>query len=312
MTTIRLYVFVTGIVLAVCGCGREQPASQQGETSTAAGRKAAETRVPPYAYPAPVKGHIKEVNIGEFDLVDGIAYPSLNGAGTVVYAVSKPIASPVLVDSSCPLTQAHALAKLRNASFSEVTLDATGRSRYFGAGTPFAGGLTDLTPRDWSSTLKTEGGRAAGSVAHRQYGKYEFDLPLSSPKIDQISEGDRQQKRRLDAATPKPSGPAVIAAYVALRDAALRKDLKATLVALGFDAKQSAAIRGMDGIDADFVIFADRFLTPGTPGDPWSKPGAGQVRGEGVKSSGKKFFNDYYFDACGDRLVLTGIVEQSP
>ncbi len=72
------------------------------------------------------------------------------------------------------------------------------------------------------------------------------------------------------------------------------------------------AIRGMDGIDADFQVFADRFLTPGTPGDPWSKPGAGQVRGEGVKASGKKFFNDYYFDSCGDRLVLTGIVEQSP
>jgi hypothetical protein len=312
MTTIRLYAIAAGLVLAVCGCGKEQGAAPESGGATAAKPKAAETRVPLYAYPAPVKGHIKEINIGEFDLVDGIAYPALHGGGTVVHVVSKPIASPLLVDSSCPLTQARAMAQLRNANFSEVTLDAAGRSRYFAAGTPFAGSLNDLTPRDWSSTLKTEPGRVAGSVAHRQYGKYEFDLPLSSPKVDQISEGDRQQKRRLDAATPKASGPAVIAAYVALRDAALKKDLKATLAALGFDAKQSAAIRGLEGIDADFLIFADRFLTPGTPGDPWSKPGAGQVRGEGVKASGKKFFNDYYFDACGDRLVLTGMVEQSP
>jgi len=53
----------------------------------------------------------------------------------------------------------------------------------------------------------------------------------------------------------------VTAAYVALRDAALRKDLKATLSALGFDARQIAAIRGMDGIDADFLHAA------GTPCD---------------------------------------------
>ena len=75
---------------------------------------------------------------------------------------------------------------------------------------------------------------------------------------------------------------------------------------------RATAIRGMEGIDADFLVFADRFLTPGTPGDPWNKPGAGQVRGEGLKANGKKFFNDYYFDLCGDRLVLTYIVEQSP
>ena len=84
------------------------------------------------------------------------------------------------------------------------------------------------------------------------------------------------------------------------------------LAALGFDAKQSAAIRGLDGIDADFAVFADRFLTPGTPGDPLNRPGSGQVRGEGVKANGKKFVNDYYFDLCGDHLVLTAIVEQTP
>jgi hypothetical protein len=312
MRTIRLCAVVLCAVLAAWGCGKEQTASQGSAGTTAGKSREVAVKVPPYAYPAPVKGHIKEVNIGEFDLVDGIAYPSTVGSGTVVYVASKAIASPMLVDSACPLTQARALSKLRNASFAEITLDAAGRSKYFSAGTPFGGSLTDLTPRDWSSTLKTDAGRAAGSVTHRQYGKYEFDLPLSNPRFDQISDGDRQQKRKLPVTTPKPGAQAITAAYVALRDAALKKDLKATLSALGFDAKQSAAIRGMDGIDADFLVFADRFLTPGTPGDPWDKPGAGQVRGEGLKASGKKYFNDYYFDVCGDRLILTAVVEQSP
>ncbi len=313
MKTLRLHVVAICVVILAWGCGNEEPSSGAQSNATAkAAKKVVEDKVPPFAYPAPVKGHIKEVNINEFDLVDGVAYTALAGGGTVVYVASKPIASPMLVDSACPLTQARALSKLRNASFGEVTLDAAGRSKYFAAGTPFGGGLTDLTLRDWSSTLKTDAGRAAGNVTHRQYGRFEFDLPLSNPKFDEISYGDREQKRRLAATTPKPTEQAITAAYVALRDAALRKDLKATLSAMGFDAKQIAAIRGMDGIDADFLVFADRFLTPGTPGDPWARPGSGQVRGEGLKASGKKYFNDYYFDLCGDRLVLTGIVEQSP
>lgn len=314
MRYLRLHVVAAcAATLAVLGCGKEQPSTAASDKVAAnSARKAVEEKVPPYAYPAPVKGHIKDINIGEFDLVDGIAYAAVNGGGTVVYVVSKPIASPILAESACPLTQARALSKVRNASFSEVTLDAAGRSKYFGAGTPFGGSLTDLTPRGWSSTLKTDVGRAAGSVVHREYGRYEFDLPLSSPKIDEISYGDQEQKRRLAATTPKPTEQAIVSTYEALRDAALKKNLKATLAALGFDAKQIAAIRGMEGIDADFMVFADRFLTPGTPGDPWNKPGSGQVRGEGVKANGKKFFNDYYFDLCGDHLVLTGMVEQSP
>jgi hypothetical protein len=300
-------------VLVAGGCGNEQPASDaQSKTTAKDAKKVVEDTVPPYAYAVPVKGHIKEVNLGEFDVVDGIAYTALAGGGTVVYVASKPIASPMLVDSACPLSQARALSKLRNASFVEVTLDAAGRSKYFAAGTPFGVSLSDQTLRALSSSLKANAGRAAGHVTHSRYGGFEFDLPLSNPRFDEISYGDREQKRRLAATTPKPGEQAVIAAYAALRDAALRKDLKATLSAMGFDAKQVAAIRGMDGIDADFLVFADRFLTPGTPGDPWSRPGSGQVRGEGLKASGKKYFNDYYFDLCGDRLVLTGIVEQSP
>jgi hypothetical protein len=296
--------------LAAGGCGRQEPASSP--PAAAAAKAAPKVVIPVYAYPAPVKGNVREDNLGAFDLVDGVASAALAGGGTVVYVSSKPIASPMLVDSACPLVQARALAKLRNASYAEVTLDATGRSRYFAAGTPFGNSLADRSPRAWTSTLKVDAGRASGNVAHARYGHFEFDLPLSSPKVDELSYGDREQKRKLPATTPKPTEKAVSAAYVALRDAALRKDLAATLSAMGFDAKQSTAIRGLEGIDADFLVFADRFLTPGVPGDPWSRPGAGQVRGEGLKANGKKYFNDYYFDLCDDRLVLTGIVEQSP
>lgn len=296
------------IVLA--GCGKDEAPS--GNRSVEAPKAPVEEKIPPYAYAAPVKGHVRERNIGEFDLVDGIAYASAGGGGTVVYAASKPIASPMLVDSACPLTQARALSKLRNASYAEVTLDAAGRSAYFTAGAPFGGGLTDLSPGAWSSTLKNDGEHAAGRVTHRRYGRFEFDLPLSHPTVDELSYRDRDRKRRLAPGTPKPAEPAVTAAYVALRDAALKKDLKATLTAMGFDARQVRAIRGLEGIDADFAVFADRFLTPGAPGDPWSRPGAGQIRSEGTKANGRKYYNDYYFDLCGDRLVLTGIVEQSP
>ena len=309
----RVALAITCLASLAGGCGDDKPAVEARPAAAAkAAPKAIEEKIPPYAYAAPVKGHVKESNIGEFDLVDGIAYTGLAGGGTVVYVASKPLASPMLVDSACPLAQARALSKLRDASFAEVTLDAAGRSRYFAAGKAFGNSLTDLSPRDWSSALKTDAGRAVGNVTHRSYGRFEFDLPLANPKVDELSYGDREQKRRLAATTPKPDEKAVTAAYVALRDAALKKDLKATLSAMGFDAKQVVAIRGMEGIDADFMAFADRFLTPGTPGDPSTRPGAAQVRGEGLKASGKKYFNDYYFDLCGDRLVLTGIVEQSP
>ena len=315
MNDVRAVVIAACLAaLALSGCGKQESATDGSGKEPAKAAKAGkpvEEKVPPYSYAAPVKGHVKEANIGDFDLVDGVAYTATNGSGTVVYVVSKAIASPLLAGSACPLTQARALAKLRNASYAEVTLDGDGKSKYFAAGMPFGGSLTDLTPRDWISSLKVDVDHAKGNVVHRRYGKYEFDLPLSTPKFDQISDGDREQKRKLPATAPKPGGQAVVAAYTALRDAALKKDLKATLAALGFDARQTTAIRGMSGIDADFLVFADRFLTPGTPGDPWSKPGGGQIRGEGTKADGKKFFNDYYFDLCGDHLVLTGIVEQA-
>jgi len=312
----RLAVVIVSLaLLAAAGCGDRDaaPGSTSSSSKAEPAKKVVEEKIPPYAYAAPVKGHIKEVNIGDFDLVDGIAYVAQSGAGTVVYVASRPIASPMLVDSACPLSQARALTTLRKASYAEVTLDAKGRSRYFAAGTPSSGSLTDLSPRGWTSALKSDAGRAAGNVVHRHYGRFEFDLPLSHPSVDEMSYGDRQQERKPAATTPRPAEKDVIAAYVAVRDAALKKDMKATLSAMGFDAKQVAAIRGMDGIDADFAGFTNRFLTPGTPTEPWARPGMGQVVGEGLRANNtKKYRNGYYFDLCGDRLVLTGISEQDP
>jgi len=289
-------VIVSLALLAAGGCGDRDAASDASPKAKGEGaKKVVEEKVPPYAYAAPVKGHIKEVNIGDFDLVDGIAYVAQSGAGTVVYVASRPIASPML------------------ASYAEVTLDAKGRSRYFAAGTPSNGSLTDLSPRGWTSALKADAGKAAGNVVHRNYGRFEFDVPLSHPSVDELSYGDRQKERKPAATTPKPTEKAVIDAYVALRDAVHRKDMKATLSAMGFDAKQVAAIRGMDGIDADFAGFTHRFLAPGTPSEPWARAGEGQVIGEGTRANGsKKYRNGYYFDLCGDRLVLTGISEQDP
>src|SRR6187551_2252732 len=288
-------VIVGFLLLAAAGCGDRDPASDASSKAKGeSAKKVVEEKIPPYAYAAPVKGHVKEVNIGEFDLVDGIASAAQGDGGTVVYVASRPIASPLLVDSACPLAQARAMATLRKANYAEVTLDAKGKSRYFAAGTPSSGSLTDLSPRGWTSTLKADAGKAAGNVVHR-YGRFEFDLPLSKPSVDELSYGDRQKERKLAATTPTPSEKAVIAAYVALRDAVHKKDMKATLSAMGFDAKQVAAIRGMEGIDADFAGFTGRFLTPGTPTEPWARAGEGQVIGEGTRANNsKKYRNGYY------------------
>ena len=101
MNDSRLHVIAVFIaVLALGACGKDQ--STSGEPgSAAAAKKVVEEKVPPYSYPAPVKGHFKDINIGDFDLVDGIAYPASGGAGTVVYLTSKPIASPLIAAICC-------------------------------------------------------------------------------------------------------------------------------------------------------------------------------------------------------------------
>lgn len=299
------------VAFALWGCGKEQPAPGASDKALATvAPKVAEEKVPPYTYPSPVKGHYSEINIGKFDVVDGIAYTASGGAGTVVYVTDKPIASPVIAESGCPMTKARALSQLRDARYMEVTL-LHGSSKYFAAGTSFGGSSREqeVGGHYWSSRMKDDPDRAVGSVVHKHDGHFTFDLPISHPGIKEVSESDRSQGMRSDTTAPRPTEQAVTAAYNSLREAALKKDLKALLVEQGFDAKQSAAIRGLDGIDADLAVYADRFLAPGTPGEFTARPGTGYVRAEGTNSKGKKFTNFYHFNPCGSHLVLVSIAE---
>ena len=302
-------VVACGLLLAALRCAKKEPsgAPKTEQAAAPSAPKVAEQKPPPYTYPAPVKGHFKEVNICSFGVVDGIAYKS--GAGTVVFVTSKPIASPVLAGSPCPMTEARSLVALRNASYLEVTLDAAGKSRYFVSGTAFAGSSREESVgHSWSSTLKAASGRAAGAVKHR-YGTFTFDLPVLAPATPQVSQGDWVQGNRSHASLPRPAEQAVTAAYRAAHEAALKKDWKALLAAIGFDEKQSAAIRGLEGIDADFAVYADRFLSPGDPGEFTAKAGTAYVRGAGTNSKGKKFANFYHFVPCSDHLVVVSIAE---
>ena len=258
-----------------------------------------------------VKGHFEDVNVGDFDLVDGIAYPASGGSGTVVYAVSKPIASAALAGSPCPMTSARALTALRDAGYVEVTLDSAGDSKYFAGGTPFGGsGREDeVGGHYWSTKLRLAQGRAAGSVEHREHGGFEFDLPVSNPKVPEVSEADRSNGRRGDPSVPAPAEPEVTAAYRAVREAALKKDLNGLLAAQGFHPGEIAAIRGLDGVDADLAAFATRFLKPGAAGEFQNGAGYGAVSGAGANSKGEKFHNFYWFAPCRAKLVLIGISE---
>ena len=256
-----------------------------------------------------VKGHFAEANIGKFDLVDGIAWP--DGPRTVVYVVSKPIASGMLAGSACPATMARALTAVRNAGWVEVTIDPSGKSDYFASGTPFGGTSREkeVGGNYWSIALKNFPGAAAGTVTHKEKGSFEFSLFLTSPRVKEVSESDRSQGRQADAATSSPTQDAMTAAYRAAHDAALKKDWTALLTAIGFNAVQAPAIRALEGIDADLEVFADRFLKPGAPGETEVRAGHGVVQGEGVNSKGAKFINYYWFTTCQDQLILYSITE---
>jgi len=269
--------------LAAAGCDK-MPAPKPPAPKVAA------EQVPAYTYGAPVKGHFKEVNLGEFDVVDGVAYPAANGTGTVVYVTEKPIASPMIAASSCPMTLARALTRLRNSRYLEVTLDK-GVSKYYAAGSAFDGSSyeTEVGGHYWRSQIKPSDERALGSVTHRQHGTFDFDLPRSTPTIRQISFAETEKGLRGDPAAPKPEEQTVRAAYIAVHDAALKKDAKALLAALGFDDKQALAIRGLPGIDADVAVYSERFLLRGTPGEFTAKAGTAHVRVEGANAKGKKF-----------------------
>ena len=260
-------------------------------TETASSKPAAPTAVPPYTYPAPVKGRYSEPNSGKFELADGIAYAA--DKDTVVYVTEKAIASPMLSGSACAVTQARALALLRNSGYIKVKLNAAGNPNYFEAGTPYGGSRIDRAGR----TAKVSGGKAkdghvAGSVTDKGHGQFDFDLAIANAGADRM-----------------PTKDELFAAYKQLRSAAMAKDLKAMLSAQGFDAKQIEKIRGLAGIDADFAVHADRFLEPGAPEEPTIQPGPIRVGGSGKNSKGAKFVNYYWFAPCGNKLLLVTIGE---
>jgi len=296
------------LLLFACGVGPENPAP--GASSQIPAEPAAEAPPAPYSYPPPVSGHLEEINTGSFDLVDGIAYPAAGGAGTVVWVASEPVASPVLAGSACPMTEARSLAVLRDAGYAEVTIDAGGRSDYFAYGTVFAGQSRELEVGGGYWKIDAAGardGRIAGRVHHKQYARFDFDLPLSQPAMTQVSESDRMQGRRAAADLAAPEESKLVATYEAIRKAARAGDLRGVLAAQGFAPEAIAKIRGLAGIDADFAAFADRFFDPGTPEEPSVDAGHGGVGARGTNAKGEAFFNWYEFAPCGDRLVLISI-----
>ncbi len=291
---------VVAVAWSIAGCNAPAPASREAPASA---RPAAATAPATFTYPAPVKGHYEEVNTGAFDLADGIAYPAKGG--TVVYVTEKPIASPVLVDAACPMTEARALTVLRNSGYLEIELDAAGRSKYLAAGTPYGGRSREEAGR-WKITGgKEKDGRVSGTLAYRGYGQFDFDLPVSRPTMGEVTEGERVHGMR-EAGRRTPTEGELVAAYTEVRRAARAGDLEALLRAQGFDRRQVEAIRGLPDITADLAAHAAHFLDPGTPEETTANNGVG-ARGKDPK--GAAFFNFYEFAPCGEKLVLVSIGE---
>jgi hypothetical protein len=267
-----------------------------------------------FEYPAPVSGHVSEANAGDFDLVDGIAYPARDPAKRiVVFVVAEPIASPVLATSSCPSTQARALKLLRDASYVEVTLDANGRSETFVYGSPYGGQGRAMGGggSEWSGKIASADGRAKGSFVHRHYGKFDFDLPLAKPEPTAVSEDDRMEAgyAAWGGDAPAPTEADAVAAYGLTRRAVLEGDLGGYLRLQGFDDEQVKKIRGLAGIEAEFKAHRDRFLDPGAPEEPTLANGFAAVGARGKNSKDAAFANYYEFTPCGGKLILTSIAE---
>ena len=311
----RIPVALGLLAALACGKGDAGPAySDAGAPASVA--PAAEAKPEPYSYPAPVSGHFKEANTGDFDLVDGIAWGPTRAGATAVYVTDKPIASPVL-GATCPMAEARALSVLRNARWNEVDLDTRGKSRYYGYGTQYNGTSRseDVGGHGWKFTRReVAADRIAGKVTNQDYGNFEFDLPVRKPAIAEVSEIERMDGGLSKGDMPTPDAAAVSATFAKIRAAALAKDLKGWLAAQGFSAGQIAALRGLAGIDADLEQHALHFLSPETPKEAEETemhPGEGYVRGEGANSAGVKFINYYYLVPCGDRLLL-GMVGENP
>lgn len=254
------------------------------------------------AAPAPgVKGTYKEVNTGNFDLVDGLAYASVSGMDTIIYVTSKPIASQALSESICGLARARSLVLLRNAGALSIEYDGDRQATYFEAGTPYGGSSIQMSNLRAVSISggKEKRGRVAGTLKYKGRGKFDFDLPSTKHRVT----------KGQDIVERKVTKEELLATYAAVRRAAIAKDLPAMLAAQGFEAKQIAAIRALPGIDAELAALADRFFDPGTPEEPSFDGERAKVGSRGVNSKGKKFINYYEFTPCGNKLLLISIAE---
>jgi len=297
--------------LLLAGCGGGAPPPPPGTAAATAGpAEAAEPPIEAYQYPPTVSGNYDEINVGTFDLVDGIAWQE--EAGTVVWATSEPIASPALAGSACPVALARSIALLRDASWVEVTIDAKGKSNYHAAGTQYAGSSREqeVGGKYWQVDVeRREAERISGAVTHRTRGRFDFDLAILRAEPAALSEGERMD-HGWDAAGPlTPDADAAKAAYLKLRDAARAHDWPAFLAAHGYDADLVRKLRGLDGIAEDLERHADRFLSPGDPEEVSLYATIAGVGARGTNSRGEAFFNFYQFAPCGDRLVLVGIGE---
>lgn len=287
-------------------CGSDEEGASPPEAAEV------ERAAPPFSYPAPVSGHISEANAGDYDLVDGVAYPARDPSkGTVVFVTAKPIASPVLASSSCPATQARALMLLRDASYAEVTLDEKGHSDSFIYGSSYGGqsrGI-DVGGGEWPGEIAAAEGRVKGSVTHRHYGSFEFDLPVAKARPGEVSEEDRMAAGYMawGGDAPVPTEVEAITAYGLTYRAVMDGNLAAYLALQGFDAEQATKIRGLAGIDDDFKAHRDRFLDPGAPETPTLAKGVAALGARGANSKGEQFANYYEFTACGGKLILTSI-----
>jgi hypothetical protein len=295
------------LVLALSvGCGGDD---EGGGVPRAVER---EKKIEPYRYDPPVSGHLSEANVGDFDLVDGIAYPARDPAkGTVVFVTAKAIASPVLATSSCPATQARALKLLRDSRYAEVTLDGNGRSETFIYGSVYEGqgrGI-DVGSREWGGEIAIAGERAKGSVTHRYYGDFDFDLPLARTRPGEVSEEDRMAAgyAAWGGDAPVPTEVEAVTAYGLTRRAVMAGDLGAYLELQGFDERQADKIRGLAGIEEDFRAHRDRFLDPGAPETPTLENGFAALGARGTNSKGEAFANYYEFTPCDGKLILTSI-----
>jgi hypothetical protein len=303
---------VAGVIAALSitmACGRTSSGEDQAASASTQPPSAPPALEAPRSttYPRLVTGAYEEVDVGRFELVDGIAYRTAAGGRTVMFTASRTIASPVLARSACPAVHAQALALLRHASHVELTIEADGRPVTVATGTRegissrAAGKEVRVTLRPHDAT------RITGALTYPRHAELTFDLPVWAPRIPQVTQAELIDGFDGPPGAAVPSEQAVRSAYDAIRTAAAHRKLAAWLRTQGFDSDQAAAIRGLPEVERDFADHVTAFLTPGAPDTVWVSAGAGAVEAEGSNEKGVRYRTGYYFLSCGQQLVLVRI-----